>query len=95
MSLALEDVEYLAQLARLDLKPEEKQVFQQQLSAILEYFHRLQEVDTEQTEPTSSVLPLAAVLRQDQPAPSLTLEQLLSNAPDSEGYQFRLPPVFE
>lgn len=95
MSLTLEEVEHIANLARLRLSGEEKERYRQQLSAILEYAARLQELDTSQIPPTSSVLPPRSVLRGDEPRTDLTLEQILANAPQSEERQFRVPPVLE
>lgn len=95
MTLTLEEVEHIAELARLRLTEAEKARFCEQLSAILDYFARLQALDTSSIPPTSSVLPAHSVLRQDEPRPGLSLEDLLRNAPDSEAGQFRVPPVLD
>ena len=95
MTLTLEEVEHIAELARLRLTEEEKERYREQLSAILDYAARLQELDTSGIPPTSSVLPPRSVLRTDQPQPGLTIEELLKNAPDTEGRQFRVPPILE
>ncbi len=95
MSLTLEEVEHIASLARLELTAEEKERYRQQLSAILDYARRLQEVDTTGIPPTSSVLPARSRLREDRVEPSLTPAELLRNAPHAEKDQFRVPPVIE
>ena len=95
MTLTLEEVEHIAELARLRLTPDEKERYRQQLSAILDYAARLQALDTAEIPPTASVLPTRSVLRPDQAQPGLTLEELLSNAPDVEADQFRVPPILE
>ena len=95
MTLTLEEVEHIAELARLRLTEAEKARYREQLSAILDYFARLQALDTTSILPTSSVLPTKSVLRPDEPQPGLSLEDLLRNAPDAEGAQFRVPPVLE
>lgn len=95
MPLTLEEVEHIAELARLRLSDEEKARYREQLSAILDYFAQLQALDTSQIPPTSSVLPPRSVLRPDEPRPGLTLDELLSNAPQVEGAQFRVPPVLD
>jgi aspartyl-tRNA(Asn)/glutamyl-tRNA(Gln) amidotransferase subunit C len=95
MPLTLQDVEHIAELARLNLTPEEKALYKDQLSAILDYFTQLQALDTSQIPPTSSVLPLQSILRPDEPRPGLTLEELLRNAPQVEGAQFRVPPILD
>jgi aspartyl-tRNA(Asn)/glutamyl-tRNA(Gln) amidotransferase subunit C len=95
MNLTLEEVEHIAELARLELMPAEKERFRQQLSAILEYAARLQQIDTTGIAPTASVLPARSVLRADEPKKGLTTVELLSNAPAVEQDQFRVPPVLE
>jgi len=95
MSLTQEQVEHIANLARLELKSEELGRYREQLSAILEYFTQLQKVDTTGITPTSSVLPLENVLRPDNPSPGLSLDGLLENAPQTEADQFRVPPVLD
>lgn len=95
MKLTLAEVEHIANLARLQLTEEEKETYRQQLSAILDYVARLQELDTSGIPPTSSVLPAHGVLREDMPGESLTAEDLLSNAPLRKNNQFRVPPVLE
>jgi aspartyl-tRNA(Asn)/glutamyl-tRNA(Gln) amidotransferase subunit C len=95
MSLTIQQVEHIADLARLNLSEEEKVLYRQQLSAILDYVARLQELDTSEIPPTSSVLPPRSGLRDDLPGDSLLTAELLSNAPDVEADQFKIPPVFE
>ena len=95
MTLTIEQVETIANLARLELSPDEKERMSLQLSAILDYVNRLQELDTSGIPPTSSVLPPRSVLRPDQARPGLEREILLRNAPDTEAGQFRVPPVLE
>jgi aspartyl-tRNA(Asn)/glutamyl-tRNA(Gln) amidotransferase subunit C len=95
MSLTLEEVEHIADLARLHLTDEEKARYRLQLSAILEYVAQLQALDTSGIPPTSSVLPPRSVLRPDEPRPGLSTESALSNARQVESDQFRVPPVLE
>jgi aspartyl-tRNA(Asn)/glutamyl-tRNA(Gln) amidotransferase subunit C len=95
MTLTLEEVEHIARLARLELSAAEKERFRAQLSAILEYAARLQQIDTSGIAPTASVLPARSVLRADVSAPGLTNAELLANAPAVEQDQFRVPPVLE
>lgn len=94
-SLTIQEVEHIAELARLDLTEAEKARYREQLSDILEYAARLQELDTSEIPPTSSVLPPRTVLRTDKPRPGLTTEELLRNAPAAQDGQFRVPPVLE
>lgn len=95
MTLTTEQVEAIANLARLELSAEEKERMSQQLSEILDYVNRLQELDTGGIPPTSSVLPPRSVLRQDEARPGLERETLLRNAPETEAGQFRVPAVLE
>ena len=95
MSLTLEQVKHIANLARLELTEEELARYSKQLSAILNHFEQLQIVDTEAINPTASVSASRSVLRADQPRPGLDLGALLQNAPDTDEDQFRVPPVFE
>lgn len=95
MKLSLDEVEHIAELARLRLSEDEKARYRDQLSEILDYAARLQAVDTSGISPTSSVLPARSVLRKDEPRPGLSLEEVLRNAPETEKGQFRVPPVLE
>ncbi len=95
MSLTIEEVDHIALLARLKLTDEEKERYRQQLSAILDYAGRLQQVDTSHIPPTSSVLPPRSYLRKDEPARGLELDDILKNAPQVEDDQFRVPPVLD
>jgi len=95
MSLTLAQVEHIANLARLDLSEQEKILYREQLSTILDYVASLQSLDTSNIQPTSSILPPHDVLRPDELLPGLTPEALLHNAPQIEKGQFRIPPVFE
>jgi aspartyl-tRNA(Asn)/glutamyl-tRNA(Gln) amidotransferase subunit C len=95
MPLTPEQVEHIARLARLEISSEEKERYRVQLSAILDYVARLQELDTTGIPPTSSVLPPRTVLRMDEPGLGLSITDLFANAPQVEQNQFKIPPVFE
>ncbi len=95
MSLSKHEVEHIADLARLDLSEEEKDRYREQLSAILDYARRLKELDTAGIQPTSSLLEAGNVLRPDQPRPSLPPESVLSNAPQVQDGQFKVPRIFD
>ncbi|HAL17680.1 MAG TPA: Asp-tRNA(Asn)/Glu-tRNA(Gln) amidotransferase GatCAB subunit C [Anaerolineaceae bacterium] len=95
MKLTLAEVEHIAQLARLELTTAEKELYRQQLSAILDYAARLQALDTSGIQPTASVLPPRSVLREDEPRPGLPIEDVLRNAAQTDDRQFRVPPVLE
>jgi aspartyl-tRNA(Asn)/glutamyl-tRNA(Gln) amidotransferase subunit C len=93
--LTAEEVRHVAELAKLRLTESEIEQFAGQLSAILEYAERLQEVDTSSVPPTPYILPLTNVMREDVPEPSLSNDAALANAPDRENGFFRVRAVFE
>jgi aspartyl-tRNA(Asn)/glutamyl-tRNA(Gln) amidotransferase subunit C len=95
MPLTLAEVRYIAELAKLGLTPEEEERFRNQLSAILDYFARLQAVDTSAVPATATVLPVRNVMREDEVRPSLSREDALFNAPDAVEGCFRTLAVFE
>ena len=95
MAITLEDVEHIAKLARLKLTEEEKQRFQKELGTIIEYFDQLKKLNTDGVPPTTHVVPLENVLREDKVTPSLPVEEALANAPDRKGNYFRVPKVVE
>ncbi len=95
MKLSREEVEHIALLARLGLTEAEADSLREQLSAILENFEALKQVDTSDIPPTSQSIPLHSVMRDDQIVPSLPPDQVLANAPRREGDFFRVRPVLE
>lgn len=93
--LSADDVRAIADLARLELHDEDVERYQQQLSHILGYFQKLEEVDTSHIDPTSSVLPLTNVMREDEAQDALAVDDVVANAPDSDGEQFRVRAVLD
>jgi aspartyl-tRNA(Asn)/glutamyl-tRNA(Gln) amidotransferase subunit C len=91
--ISRDEVLHVARLARLTLTDEEVARFQEQLSAILEAVGKVSELDLEGVEPTSHPLDLVNVLSDDEPRPSLPLEEALANAPDPEDGFFGVPAV--
>jgi aspartyl-tRNA(Asn)/glutamyl-tRNA(Gln) amidotransferase subunit C len=95
MAITIEEVRKIAYLARLKLSPEEEERYADQLSAILDYASRLQEVDTSKIPPTATVLPLRAPLRPDKVRPSTPRDQILANATSRKEGMFQVPPVLD
>ncbi len=97
MALTRAQVQHIAELARLELSEDELNRMTEQLSAILDYAARLQELDTEAISPTASVVPLENVLREDTISPSLPREAVLANAPDKDdkGEFFRVRAILK
>jgi len=93
MPMMQEEVRQIAALARLALTDDEIALFQEQLSAILDYVASLRELDTHQISPTATVLPLHTVLREDIPGPTLPQDETLFNAPQAQAGCFRTPPI--
>ncbi|MGH2634936.1 MAG: Asp-tRNA(Asn)/Glu-tRNA(Gln) amidotransferase subunit GatC [Actinomycetota bacterium] len=89
------DIEHVARLARLELTPEEKERLRAQLGAILEHAAKVGEVATADVPPTASAIPRANVLRPDERTESLSVEDVLANAPDREDDRFRVPRIVE
>lgn len=85
----------MALLARLGLTEDEKEMFRDQLSDILENAGVLGELDTAAIPPTAQVLPLRNAMRADAAEPSMSVEDVLANAPRREDDYFRILPVFE
>ncbi len=91
--LSLEEVETIAELAKLTLTEAEKVMFQEQLSDILEYAEMLQQLDTTDIPPSSSAVPLKNIMRADVVALSLDNEEALYNAPQAEDGSFKVKAV--
>ncbi len=87
------DVEHVAKLARLALTEDEKRLYTEQLSRIIDYFARLDQVDTKGVEPMSHALPVMNVLREDVVETPPGQEAMLASAPDREGAFFRVPRI--
>ena len=89
------DVEYVANLSRLELNDADMENFAPDLQEILSYIDKLNELDTTDVEPTAHVLPLKNVKRNDEIKPSLTNEAALKSAPETSDNFFLVPPVIE
>jgi aspartyl-tRNA(Asn)/glutamyl-tRNA(Gln) amidotransferase subunit C len=90
-----EQVEHVAQLARLALQPEEKRRLTEQLNAILTYMEQLNTVPTDGVEPTAHVLDLVNVFREDGVCKTLSVEAALANAPEVARQYFVVPRIVE
>ncbi len=95
MKISLEEIEHIALLARLSLSEQEKELFGLQLSSILEYMEQLNELNTKNIEPTSHVLPLSNVMRDDTLKDSIPRENALMNAPEHTEKFYRVPRIIE
>lgn len=95
MKITRREVEHIARLSRLNLSEEEVETFGVQLSSIIAYVEQLDKLDTSNTEPTSHVIPLRNVMRDDRLAPSLPRTEALKNAPDATSQYYRVPRIIE
>lgn len=93
--ISREQVEHVADLARLRLSEAEVERYTHDLNTILEYVAALNEVDTTNVKPTSHATDVMNVMRKDEIRPSLPREVALRNAPDQEDGHLRVPAVFE
>ncbi len=93
MAISPEEVRHVARLARLTLTDNEVARFGEQLSAILEAVSKVSEVDLSDVPPTAHPLDLVNVWAEDEPRPSLPVEEALANAPDRDNGFFRVPPA--
>jgi len=100
MSLTAEEVGKVAHLARLELTSAELASMTRQLSSIVDYIDQLKQLNTDNVEPLAHALLVANVFREDDPTPSLSVNEALANAPDrrtdARGEQFyAVPAVFD
>ncbi len=95
MSLTRDEVQHIAELAKLRLTEAEEARYQEQLSAILDYAQRLNALNTEHISPTATVLPLHSVMRPDEPRPSMPAADILANAPACVDDAFEVRVVLE
>lgn len=89
------DVEYVANLARINLSAEETELFQRQLAQVLQYVEKLNEIDVSKVESASHDVPIFNVFRADQAQPWFEAEQALANAPQQAKGLFLVTKVIE
>lgn len=95
MKITRREVEHVADLARLELSEQEQETLTHQLSNILTYVEKLNELDTKGVEPTSHVLDIRNVMRDDVARPSLPQERALANAPEKAAGHYKVPKIIE
>ncbi len=93
MKLSTEEVARVARLARLDLSEEKTEIFAGQLHNILSYMDKLNEINTSNVEPMFSPVEHTTVLRKDVVVKEHTRDEILSNAPDTDGQYFVVPRI--
>jgi len=94
--LTKEEVEHIAKLSKLELSDEEKTLYSEQLSSILDYAEKLKEIDTENLEMTANVTGLTDVYREDEVIErNIPYSDIEKNAPEFKDGSFVVPGVFE
>ncbi len=93
--ISKEEVEHVAELCRIKLSDEEKELFTRQFNDILNFFKQLDEVDTENVPPTFHVLDISNVFRDDVVVPSLPREKIFKNVPKKEKDFIKAPRMSE
>ncbi len=93
MSLSKEEVKKVANLARLEITPEEESSFATQLSSILDYFEQIGELNTDNVEPMTRAIEVYNITREDKQVSNLDRENILNSAPEREEDFFRVPKI--
>jgi aspartyl-tRNA(Asn)/glutamyl-tRNA(Gln) amidotransferase subunit C len=93
--ITMKEVDHVARLSRLTLTDAEKERMRRELDGILSYIDKLRALDTAGVPPTSRAVPMTNVMREDEPRPSLSQDEMLANAPDRSGEFFRVPKIIE
>ncbi|MDP2927443.1 MAG: Asp-tRNA(Asn)/Glu-tRNA(Gln) amidotransferase subunit GatC [Candidatus Omnitrophota bacterium] len=95
MSIDKETIKHVAHLARIELQPNELEKLSGELHEILGFIDKLKYLNVEQVKPTSHILPISNILREDKPHVSLATEKALENAPSKKGNFFSVPKIIE
>ena len=93
--IGLKDVQHIANLARLTFDEQEIESYQYQLSRILDYIGKLNQLDTEGVPPTSHVIPIRNVMKPDEKRDLFQREDIIANAPSTEQGYFEVPKAIE
>ncbi|MFC1569349.1 Asp-tRNA(Asn)/Glu-tRNA(Gln) amidotransferase subunit GatC [bacterium] len=95
MSVSLEETRKIALLAKLDFTDDELNQYREHLNEVLTYVEKLNELDTDKVEPTYYVQTSKDAMREDKTTPSLSLEDVMKNAPKHRHGFFRVPKVIQ
>jgi len=95
MAISKDTVKYVAHLARIELAPKELEKLSQQLKDILDFIDKLKKIDIKDINPTSHILPINNVFRDDILRKSLSSDKALENAPHEENGFFGVPKIIE
>ncbi len=93
--ISLAQVRHVAMLARLELSPAEEESLQSDLSAILRYVDKLNQLNTDEVEATAQVGEPGTLMREDQVTNRPAADEMLANAPARSGNYFKVPKIIE
>lgn len=93
--ISIDQVKDIADVVRIEISEEEATKLSNDLNELLEHVELLNELDTENVEPTTHVVNLKNVMRDDEPKEWITQEEALKNAPDAKDGYFRVPSIME
>ena len=93
--ISTEDVKHVAHLARLAVTEEEAEQMRKELDAIITFAEQLNELDTTNVKPTSHVLKMVNVMREDRATEGLPVEEVVKNAPDQQDGYIRVPSIMD
>lgn len=95
MPLSRKEIEYVANLSRIELSSEEMEKFASQLSSILDYINKLKELDVQNQAPMTHVFDIKNVMRKDSVKNSISSEQALQSAPAKDKKYFKAPKIVD
>lgn len=95
MDISIKQIEQVASLSRIKLTDEEKDIFREQLTDILGYIEKLNELDTDDVPPMAYATSLKNVFREDKQEPSFARQEILELSPSSANGFFKVPKVLE
>jgi len=90
-----EDILRTADLSRLAITDEEAEMYSEQITSILTFTEKLNEINTDDVKPTTNGNTVSNVMRSDEPKKYITREDALENAPEHEDGQFKVPPIID
>jgi aspartyl-tRNA(Asn)/glutamyl-tRNA(Gln) amidotransferase subunit C len=95
MDIGLKEIEYIANLSRIALTYEEKEIFKKQLTNILDYIKKLNELNTDAVKPMAYATDIKNVFREEELTPSLSHQKILNLSPSNVNGFFKVPKVIE
>jgi aspartyl-tRNA(Asn)/glutamyl-tRNA(Gln) amidotransferase subunit C len=95
MDINLKEIEYIANLSRIALTEEEKKIFKKQLTKVLDYIKKLNELNTDTIKPMAYATDMKNVFREEKLTPSLSHQKILNLSPSNVNGFFKVPKIIE